>query len=122
LAPEAGIIAPADAGSAVPRLTLAVDKSPSDWKIVSEGLPAVSADGKRAVVLHEASDGGRGYPNRELIFIAVDGDKVEATLPLLVADELGNHGAELNSAQRAALETKVHARIEKAHARLATTS
>jgi hypothetical protein len=122
LAPEAGIIAPADAGSAVPRLTLAVDKSPSDWKIVSEGLPAVSADGKRAVVLHEASDGGRGYPNRELIFIAVDGDKVEATLPLLVADEFVNHGAELSSVQRAALEMKVHTRIERAHARLATTS
>jgi len=39
--------------------------------VTSEALPAISADGRQAVVVVDLPDGGRGYPSNELVVLDV---------------------------------------------------
>lgn len=103
-------------------IVIPVDTSPHNWKLRTDGLPAVSADGRRAAVVVDQPDGGRGYPNSELAFVAVDTDRVEKKVPLFVADEFSSASDVLSATEARTLASKVERRLERARAELAKTN
>lgn len=110
---------PADAGPAdaapalptIPKLTL-VDggEDPYNWKIVAEGIPAISPDGTRVAMMFDSPDGGRGYPARDLVILSVDKDRIEKRVKILVSDEF--------MGEATTLATRVPPRVAAAQAEL----
>ncbi len=99
--------------SVTPALTLITGTYGSEWWVKTEGLPAISADGKRVAIINDIGDSMRGNANNFFLVVNVD-DKVEKKLPLLVANELQD--------AKPTLVPRVEARLAAVRTELARTT
>jgi hypothetical protein len=98
LPPKETPLPEASVPAAAPTLKLTVPESTHDaskfqddveaWGITTEGLPAISEDGKIiAAVAADIGDGIRDYPSTSLFLVSVAGDTIDKKLPLLRSQE-----------------------------------
>jgi hypothetical protein len=112
-----------DAGEPVtPLFALTAAQDPYGWVLTAAGLPAVSADGRRAALIVDVSDGMRGYPGKDLVVVAVDTDKPAKRMRLLVPSEFAPPTPSAPAPDRDALAKKIRARLAAAEKELAKTA
>lgn len=78
-----------DAGPTAPQITLDVSNpSPHAWAVSGDLLPAISQDGATVAILTTKEDGTRMYSNAAVEVHNVADDKIIASVPILVADDI----------------------------------